>query len=195
METMKVYRNGPVGLGRHTEYIRKLWAAYDEIKPSGRAGRLNSVYASPSLVGMVRWTHTNLMNPALSSRQDLSNHEITVLNPESLYVYHVNSYDKTSSAIHCYGELGDPTYADYNAELLQPYWDTGIRLSEWQERSAKEGLNAMEWEVLIPAESIVSHRQINDNEVIEAASEDAREHLTECFRQYNEFIAWIEQEK
>lgn len=194
METAKVYRNGAVCPGKHSEEIYLLWGTYDRIKPQGRAGRLNSVYASPSLAGMVRWTHTNHLGTVNATR-DMGSYEIIVRNPESLYVYDVGAYDRTSSQLHCYGEIGNPEYASYNAELLQPYWDTGIPLTDWDRISTEKNLDPMEWEVLIPVEYIVSHAPISDEVIVDAAPEDSKENLREVLRVYSEFKEWVNREK
>lgn len=194
METAKVYRNGAVRPGKHSEQIYLLWGTYDRIKPQGRAGRLNSVYASPSLAGMVRWTHTNHMG-SIPSTRDMASYEITVRNPAELFVYDVSVYDRTTSELHCYGDIGNPEYASYNAELLQPYWDTGIPFTDWERVSAEKNLNPMDWEVLVPMDSIVSHAVIPHSAIIDAAPEDSKENLRETLRIYSEFRAWWDSEE
>jgi hypothetical protein len=195
MGEIKVYRNGPVRVGEHSKEIEKLWSTYDAVKPSGRSGRLTSVYASPSLAGMVRWTHTNLMNGGINADKELTNSEIVVLNPEELYVYDVRSYDRTSMDLRCYGEPNQTEYNVFNDSLLQPYWDSGIRLTEWDVTSFKENLNPMDWEVLVPMDAIVSYEPIADKDIIDAAPEESREHLRQVIRINRDFIAWTQQEK
>lgn len=194
METAKVYRNGAVRPGKHSEEIYLLWGTYDRIKPQGRTGRLNSVYASPSLAGMVRWTHTNHMG-SIPAKRDMASYEITVQNPAELYVYDVKVYERTARNLHWDGDIGKPGYETSNAKILQPYWDTGIPFTDWEKVSTERNLNPMYWEVLVPMDSIVSHAVIPHSAIIDAAPEESKETLRETLRIYSEFRTWWDSEE
>lgn len=190
METATVYRNGAVRPGKHSEEIYLLWEPYDRIRPLGRAGRLNSVYASPSLAGMVRWTHSNIVEDK-DRAGVIINNEIIVCNPENIYVYSVDAYDTTSADYYTYRTPGTSGAEEFDAELMRPYWDSGIRLTEWQKKALEEDLNPMDWEVLIPMDSIVSYSPIEDDDVIAAAPEKTKEQLWRAIRATRNFIDWV----
>lgn len=168
---MKVYRNGPLTIGEHSGDIVSIWEEYDAIKPLNRAGRLDSIYASPTLMGMVRWLHTNDCNRDWTGKTDLKNYEITVTSPENIYVYDIDSYESTAMNLYCYGGAGDPLYRSFNEEMVEPYWNSGIKLSSWDKIAHKRKLNAMRWEVLLPMDTIVSYRELSSEEILVATPE------------------------
>lgn len=178
METAIVYRHGPLSIGEHKGKVADLWQGYDAIRPEGHAGRMDTLYASPTLAGMVRWTHTSLYNQQRTGFTSLARHEITVRNPEKIYVYNIEVYERTSMGMHCHGDLGDPNYEDFNREIMEPYWATAIKLTEWKQIATAKDLHPMNWEVLLPADAIISHREICDDELMQAAPDYLVEELT-----------------
>lgn len=178
MNTAIVYRHGSLTLGKHTGKVAELWKAYDAIRPEGHAGRMNSLYASPNLAGMVRWTHTSLYHQHRDVFNNLERHEIVIRNPESIYVYDIEVYERTSLNIHCYGEMGNPAYAELNREIMQPYWKTAIKLTEWEQVAAEKDLHPMQWEILLPPEAIVSKRSLSDKELMNAVPEYLMQEMT-----------------
>jgi hypothetical protein len=160
METIKVYRNGSLSLGEHSAEVQQAWTPYDSVRPSGRAGRLNSLYASPSIAGVTRWVRGNHMILGHVTDADLTTHEITVNNAEEIYVYSIKSYDRSfkSSGVKPEGAIA--------------YWESGIRLSEWEEKAAELGLDATEWEVLLPVENIKGSKTVSNARLLKAAGSD-----------------------
>lgn len=187
METAIVYRNGPVKVGEHSGDLRKLWSIYDSVKPAGRAGRLDGIYASPTLTGMARWTHTNHVNGIVTSAMDMANYAITVRNPERIFLYDVNEYDNTAFLLTLYTENEASTWNTENQELAKEYWDSGISLLEWEKKAKEEFLDPFEWEALVPADCIVSYSAVPDEEVIEATPLEAQEKVRSALANYKEW--------
>lgn len=181
---MKVYRNGPLVVGSHSRDIATVWEEYDAIKPSQRTGRMDSIYASPTLTGMVRWLQTNAYNQAWTGKTDLKNYEITVTDVENIYVYDIELYESTAMKLYCYGGAGDPSYQSFNEEMVEPYWNSGIKLSDWGKLAHKRKLNAMQWEVLLPQDNIFSCRELSTEEILNATPEYLRPEIEAIFHSY-----------
>lgn len=182
MSTIKVYRNGSVSVGNHSASIHDIWGSYDAVKPAERSGRLASVYASPSLAGMVRWTHANHMFSGTKPDIDLTSYEIFLKDAENIYVYDVEVYDRTLGKV---VEL-----ESQSGELAQQYWDSGIPLTEWVKVSAERNLDPANWEVLVPIEAIASHIKISDRKILDAAPESSKEEIRQYLRNRKEFLKW-----
>lgn len=174
MATLKVYRNGPVSVGKHSASIHDIWGSYDTVKPAERPGRLASVYASPSLPGMIRWAHYNHRNSGTNPAIDLNSYEISVKDAENIYVYDVEIYDKTLNAV-IEDEKGSAKYA-------QQYWDSGIILSEWDKVAAERNLDPTKWEVLVPIDAIKSSKRITDRTILAASPVEEQEELREYLK-------------
>lgn len=176
MTTIKVYRNGSLAAPQHSAEVIGAWGRYDAVRPAGRTGRLDSLYASPSLLGNVRWIKGNHSVSSRAREADLSNNEITVLNPESVFVYSINTYEK--------GSWG-------NRATEAEYWATGIPLTDWERVAAERNLNPSDWEVLLPVASIKSARPVSDKRVIELAKDAfEREELVHLFKEYRKLLKW-----
>lgn len=171
MSSIKVYRVGPLSLGEHSEETRRAWSQYDALKPSGRSGRLTSVYASPSLNGVLRWLKGIHFASGKTAAIDLSVHEITVCRPDEVFLYHVNAYDR---AFRSSGVVSNK---------VASYWETGIRLTDWAAASQKHGLNASEWEILLPLENIHTARRVGASRIVSASDRaDEKQELKDILR-------------
>lgn len=175
MAIIKVYRNGSLSLAEHSEDIQQRWAPYDDAKPANRSGRLNSLYASPSIAGVVRWVKGNHLVSGSDPKADLTNHEIIVSNPEQVFVYSIDAYDKTTR------------FDGASTKGVEKYWESGIPLSEWESKSAELNLDPTEWEVLLPVESIKSSKVVSNARILNAASDFDKEQLKAEFKRRSRF--------
>lgn len=182
MNTLKVYRNGSVSVGKHSASIHDIWGSYDAVKPAERSGRLTSVYASPSLSGMTSWAYGNHMAFCATPDVDLDSYEITVKDIENIYIYNLSIYDETLNTV-VNKETGSEA-------LARAYWDSGIPLSQWQAFSDAHQPDPNQWEVLIPMDAIVSHAKISDRKLLDAASSDIREELRAYLGNHKEYLKW-----
>lgn len=175
MAIIKVYRNGSLNLAEHSEDIQQRWAPYDEAKPANRSGRLNSLYASPNIAGVVRWVKGNHLVSGNDPKVDLTNHEITVSNPEQVFVYSIDVYDKTTR------------FNGADTKGVEKYWESGIPLSEWESKAAELNLDPTEWEVLLPLENIKSSNVVSNTRLLNAASNFGKEQLKAEFKRRTRF--------
>lgn len=136
MNKAKIYRNGALTPAQYSGEIEEYASRADSLKPVDRAGRCGSLYASPTLLGNLRWVRANLMFPKRG--QEVETYEITV-DADATWVYNISQWEKFS-------------WHDAPAEN---YWNSGMLLSEWNERYGEDALNGSDWEVLISPESIV----------------------------------------
>jgi len=160
MATIKVYRNGSLSLAEHSEEVQQVWSQYDDFKPAERSGRLDSLYASPSLFGVTRWVKGNHLVSGHNPDADLTNYEITVSNPEQVFVYSIASYDSSCRS------------AGVKEDAARKYWDSGIALADWDAKASEFGLDATEWEVLLPVEAIKSSKVVSDNRILGAVKDE-----------------------
>lgn len=182
MITAKVYRNGPAIVGNHCTSIVEAWEGYDQHKPSGYSGRLNSIYASPSLDGVIRWVRSNHMAHYSNPDYDLTTYEITV-DAENTFVYSVEIFDRLFSY--------DPLLEDQAKE----YWDSGIRLSDWELVSKERKLDPSAWEVLIDPANIKSVKKVTEKRLIMAVPEWKALDFKEMLRNRKEFVKWCNWEQ
>lgn len=176
MTTIKVYRNGSLSLAEHSEEIQQRWAPYDDVKPANRSGRLTSLYASPSIPGVIRWVKGNHLVSGNDPHADLTNHEITVSNPESVFVYSIHAYDTTTR------------FNPAAVKGAEKYWESGIALSEWETKAAELSLDPTEWEVLLPVENINSSKVLSNTRLLNAASDFDKEQLKAEFKRRIRFV-------
>lgn len=165
-------------MGNHDSDLVRLWSKYDAFVPAGRTGRLNSIYASPSLAGLTRWIRGNHLIGLNSPHVNLKSSQVTVENADEVYVYSIALHDKFFS------------FNGVTPEQAKAYWDSGIRLSDWEKVSEEMGLDASEWEVLVPADSIGSIKAISDNRILDNAPIDCIEELRKSLRDRREFLKW-----
>lgn len=178
MSIAKAYRNGPVEVGDHCATIVEFWKEYDAYKPEGRSGRLESIYASPSMAGVIRWVRSNHMTQFTNGEANLNTYALTVNDADNVYVYSIDLYDRFFS------------YDGISEENAKAYWASGIRLSQWEEVARERGLNPSDWEVLIPEDKVKSFKKLSDNMIAKAAPEYAIEELKTVLKNRKEFLKW-----
>jgi hypothetical protein len=153
----KVYRSGsmtpsPDAGGVNASYATTVEA--DLLNPRA-VGRLGSLFAAPSLGGVVRWVLGNDM-----CRYETRVREITV-DADTTYVYSVDAWESLSWNMR--GTVEDKARA---------YWDTGMTLTEWLARAEAEDFDASQWEVLIDPADVLAVRNVSANRLLMVAPQD-----------------------
>lgn len=166
----KVYRSGIIAAPavRGVEAIS--FAAADAVRPNGRQGRMDGIFASPNLKGVVRWAH---LNSGIANYEDPFVREITV-DPDAVYVYSVHAWERMR----------------WTVGMYERYWATGITLTEYLTTDIWRKRNPADWEILLGTNDIQSVREIPDEELL-IASENfydfhslLEENLTEARSQF-----------
>lgn len=152
MPKAKVYRSGaPVApLERGCE--RASYEAADALRPAGRQGRMDAIFASPTLAGVTRWVRAN----AMCNIGDVLVRELTV-DPDAVYVYSIAAWEQASWAM-----AGREDYA--------AYWASGMTLTEW----LAGDYDAAEWELLLGPADLLSVRPVSDKRVVAAVENSYR---------------------
>ena len=140
MNRLKVYRNGALTPAVYEGEVAEYAMTADVERPDGRPGRQGSLYASPSLPGVTRWTRAHL-DGLSHTRDDLETYELTV-DGDNVYVYDIDAWEDYSWA-------GKPVSA---------YWDSGVTLTEYLTREDRDDTN---WEVLLTPEDVLSSRRVS----------------------------------
>lgn len=143
----KVYRSGTVEAPATRGVEADSYTSADEVKPAGRQGRTDGIFASPNLAGVARWTHAN---SSIVRCADPFVREITV-DPDNVYVYSVLAWEKCS--------WGTGSY--------ETYWETGMTLTQWM--AASEFLDPTNWEILLGADDVISTRPVSDKRLLEGS--------------------------
>lgn len=176
MKTAKAYRNGTIEVGDHSPSVVESWLQYDAHKPAGRAGRLDSIYASPSMAGVVRWVRSNHLFMSKKGEVDLNTYELSITDAENIYVYSIELYDRFFS------------YDGISEEKAKAYWESGIRLSEWNAVALERGLDASNWEVLIPKDKVKSSKKVSDNMIVKVASGKVADELKRTLKDRKDYL-------
>lgn len=145
----KVYRSGPVSAPETRGVESDSYAKADAVRPAGRQGRTDGIFASPNLAGVGRWAYSNASN---TRHPDPFVREIAV-NPDNVYVYSVLMWEKCS----------------WDRIPYEQYWETGMTLTEWLKNH--DQYNASEWELLLSAEDVTSVKNVSDKRVVASAAE------------------------
>lgn len=141
----KVYRSGTVEAPTTRGVEADSYTAADAVKPAGRQGRTDGIFAAPNLKGVARWAHAN---SGIARCADPFVREITV-DPDTVYVYSVKAWEKAS-----WGTGG-----------YEAYWETGMTLTEWM--NVAEFMDPTNWELLLGADDVISSRPVSDKRLLE----------------------------
>lgn len=133
MNKVCIYRNGSLTPATYVGEVATYAADADAVRPDSRPGRMGSLYASPTLAGVCRWTRAHLMNS--HNRDDLETYEITV-DADTTYVYDITAWEDYS----------------WHGKPAGDYWKSGMTLTQWM---SQDGLDASNWEVLLDPASII----------------------------------------
>ena len=150
MNQVKIYRNGSLTPASYSGEVMNYAVEADKVRPEGRPGRMGSLYASPTLAGVCRWTRAHLMDS--NSRKDVETYELTV-DADSVYVYDIRAWEGHS----------------WSGKPVAGYWNTGMTLTEWLARGDLDGAN---WEVLLSPESIMgTPRRVTRKRLLESGGD------------------------
>lgn len=148
----RVYRSGPLSVPSHSEKITRLYGHADTFRPAGRPGRMAAIFCSPTLFGASRWLRGNLL--VGGPWADVGVREIRLnADTSAVYAYPVHTWDRASR---------DGT----SEQDLRAYWAAGIPLKSWLAKAAGGGLDAREWEVLVPKGAIAGVRPVAEARVL-----------------------------
>lgn len=157
---MKVYRVGSMtppekhGFDGMDERIAKI----DSFAPEGRQGRAGAIFASPDLASHSRW----IKGVSFAGVDATQNHEITV-DPEKVYVYSVEAYERASSDLFVRPEEVD--------KRIKGFWESGRTLSEHTEWAKANNPAPGTYELLLSADSVVSTKPLSPTAILKAAPE------------------------
>lgn len=151
MNKVRIYRNGSLTPAVYSGEVLTYAEGADDVRPDSRPGRCGSLYASPTLAGVCRWTRAHLMMSW--NRDDLETYEITV-DADTTYVYDIAAWEDYS----------------WHGKPAEDYWGTGMTLTQWL---STEGLDASNWEVLLdPAAVIGSPRRVSRKRLLASGGDD-----------------------
>lgn len=158
---MKVYRSGTVEVCDHTHSVEGgVYVYADRRRPHGFPSRSHSIYASPTLAGVVRWVRGRRWNPG---NPDLKVREITVA--ADALVFNVDAWERASDEIADSVHTGDTRKAD---AAVADYWNSAMTLADF----AASDLDPSEWELLIPADGVISSRNVSARRVLSTIDDD-----------------------
>lgn len=151
MKKIKVYRNGSLTPATYEGDVAEFAQIADAAKPKGRAGRMGSLYASPTLAGNLRWIMGNMNRRTMKVQETYE----VILDADTAYVYDVEKWEDHS----------------WRGTSVESYWESGITLSEWMERA--DEMDARNWEVLFTPDAIIgTPRRVTRKRILDANTED-----------------------
>lgn len=149
---LKIYRHGQLSPAAYQGEIKEYAERADAVRPAGRLGREGSLYASPSIQGVTRWTRGNLMMSSLRF-PDPETYELTI-NPNTAYVYSIEKWE------------------DYSWRGADPkdYWDSGVLLKDYLDHP--EQYDDKEWEVLFTEEDILDVTRLSKQKLVNSIEDE-----------------------
>lgn len=149
----RVYRNGDLTPSIHKGEVLAYSEKADAVKPDDdRAGRLGSLYASPSVEGVSRWVRGNLSMG--KHDRDFETYEIS-LNANTVYVYSIQAWEEFS------WHGGEP----------EDYWESGVLLRDYLADPEKYNKDD-EWEILFKKEDILSKRRVTKQRILNSIQDE-----------------------
>lgn len=145
-----VYRSGDVAAPSTRGVETDSYSDADSVRPEGRQGRTDGIFAAPTLTGVTRWAYSNASN---TRHPDPFVREIKV-DSDAVYVYSIEMWEKCSWA-------GVP---------YEKYWDSGITLTEWLKN--QDQYDATEWELLLSPADVIKEKSVSDKRLVAAATND-----------------------
>lgn len=160
--SVSIYRSGPPNAPAERGVEKESYAYADKFAPEGRQGRMNGVFASPTLLGVTRWFRGN---EGVNS-PDYQVRELRV-DPDTTYVYSVQEWEKASSAMDVYAH---PDHAEKREAAMKKYWRSGVTLTQWYKDAGHGYMDPGEWELLLNADDIKTVKPVSGKRLIESAS-------------------------
>lgn len=154
-----VYRSGipqpPTERGVEADSFAKA----DALRPEGRVGRGQALFAAPTLYGAGRWVRGN----SRIRGTDITVHQFEV-DPDEAWVYRVEAWEQASWGYSRTEEEAENKY--------RSYWDSGMTLRQWYERGINDG---DKWELLLDAKQIENVQPVHPQRVINAGGNNSNE--------------------
>lgn len=144
----KVYRSGTVEAPAKRGVEADSYIAADGVKPAGRQGRMDGVFASPNLAGVARWVYSK---SSIAFCTDPFVRELTV-DPDKVYVYSIPAWEKASW--------------NWKPGGYEAYWATGMTLTEWL--ANEENYDPTDWELLLSPEDVQAVKPVSDKRLLKA---------------------------
>jgi len=166
--TISVYRSGNPAPPVERGVEKASYQDVDNQKPEGRQGRMDAVFAAPSLGGVCRWVEGN--NGLIP---DVKVREIRI-DVDKTYIYSVQAWERASSSW------------DYERSQSGSYWDSGLTVREYMEKAQADPVSydPREWELLIPVKGMRSVKRVGATTVsAQAYSEWAGDNVTRILEQ------------
>lgn len=154
--TISVYRSGDIIPPAERGVEKASYLDADSKKPDDRQGRMDAVFAAPSLGGVCRWVKGND-----GLIEDVKVRELRV-DVDKTYIYSVRAWERASSSW------------DYEKSKAGNYWDSGMTVREYMKRAEADpaAYDPQEWELLIPAKGIRSVKRVGATTVASQAYSD-----------------------
>jgi hypothetical protein len=144
----KVYRSGSVAAPAKRGVEADSYMNADKVKPAGRQGRMDGIFASPNLEGVARWAYSK---SSIAFCADPFVRELTV-DPDKVYVYSISAWEKASW--------------NWNPGGYKAYWASGITLTEWLQN--QESYDPTDWELLLGADDVQSVKPVSDKRLLKS---------------------------
>lgn len=150
--TVSVYRSGIPEAPKQRGVENDYYARADALRPKGRQGRMDGVFASPTLGGVCRWVRGNEMTRI----PDVKVREMRV-DIDTTYVYSIEAWEKASS-------WNKP-------EDYEKFWNSGMTMREYMGKAKvdPQKYNPENWELLLSQEDIKSIKPVGAKRVSERA--------------------------
>lgn len=155
MNKVKVFRSGVVEAPAERGCEREVFAAVDALRPEGHPTRTHGIFAAPTIEGVVRWVRGN----AFASYVDIKVRQITV-DADMVRVYNVTAWEHAS--------MDSDMRPHQFAAAAQRYFDTSMTLTEW----LAGDYDPRDWEVIIPADDVISVAPVSAKRVVDATKDD-----------------------
>ena len=126
-------------------------AAYlfaDAYKPTGRQGRIDAIFAAPTLAAVGRWVR----GAAACHVEDVKVRQLTV-EANAVFVYDIILWERASATM--------------DTEFMAEYWASGQPLDAWLARN----LDGEDWEILLGASDILGVRPVAGERVVAAQTD------------------------
>jgi hypothetical protein len=126
-------------------------AAYllaDAYKPPARQGRMNAIFAAPTLAAVGRWASV----ATVCRVTDVKVRQL-IVEASTVFVYDVILWEQTAATM--------------NPEVAVEYWASGQRLDAW----LAQNLDGEDWEVLLGINDILGVRPVSMKRVLAAQTD------------------------
>lgn len=156
MNKQKVYRAGSMTPSADAGAAHAVTAAADGVRlGTALPPRLGSLFAAPTLPGVVRWVRGNH-----GCRYETRVREITV-DADTTYVFRISAWEDVSWNLR-----------GFEAEKARAYWNTGVTLTDWLTRTETDDLDGSEWEVIFAPAAVLGVRNVSGARLLSAVADD-----------------------